>query len=125
MGLDPQPDNLVVLVEGHLRMRDVVAAMRVGEERFRTVASPLHRTADLLRRPQRHHLFRIDVDLGAEAAADIGRDHAQLVLRRNVVERRQHEAGDVRILRGGVKRVVLFGSVVVGHRRPRLHRIGN
>ena len=123
MGLYPQAQDLVVLVEGHLGMGDVVTAMRVGEEGFGAVAGPLHGAADLLRGPQRHHLFGIDVDLRTEAAADVGRDHAQLVLGRDVVERRQHEAGDVRVLRGRPQRVVLFGRVVIGDRRARLHRI--
>ncbi len=97
--------------------------MRVGEEGLGAVAGPFHRTADLLRGPQRHHLFGIDEDLRAEAAADVGGDHAQLVLGGDVVERRQHEAGDVRVLRGRVEREVLFRRVIIGDRRARLHRV--
>ena len=123
VGLHPQADDLVVLVERHLGMGDMVAAMRVGEEGLGAVAGPFHGTADLLGGPQRHHLFRIDEDLRAETAADVGRDHAQLVLGRDVVERRQHEAGDVRVLRRRVEREVLFRRVVIGDRRARLHRV--
>ena len=123
VGLDPKPQDLVVLVERHLRLRDMVAAVGVGKEGFGTVAGPFHRAADLLRGPQRHHFFRIDVDLRAEAAADIGRDHAQLVLGGDVVECRQHQTRDMRILRGRIEREMLFGLIVVGDRRARLHRV--
>ena len=121
VGLHLQPGDLVVGVERHLGMGDVVAAMRVREEGLGAVAGPFHGTADLLRGPQRHHLFGIDEDLGAEAAADVGGDHAQLVLGGDVVERRQHEAGDVRVLRRRIEREMLFRRVVIGDRRARLH----
>ena len=97
--------------------------MRVGQKGLRAVAGPFYRAADLLRGPQRHHLFRINVDLRAEAAADIGRNHAQFVLGGDVVERRQHQAGDVRVLRGRIERVVLLGLIVIRDRRARLHRV--
>ena len=99
--------------------------MRVGEEGLGAVAGPLHRTADLLGGPQRHHLLGVDEDFRAEAAADVGRHHPQLVLLRDVVERRQHEAGDMRILRGRVEREMLFRLVIFGDRRARLHRVRN
>ena len=86
VGFYPQGQDLVVLVERHLRLRDMVAAMRIGEEGFRAIAGPFHRATYLLGGPQRHHFFRIDVDLGAETAADIRRHYPQLVLLRDVVE---------------------------------------
>ena len=52
-----------------------------------------------LRRPQRHDFFGIDENLRAEAAADVRRDHAQLVLRRHADEGGDDEARDVRVLR--------------------------
>ena len=82
-------------------MRSVVAPMRVGKERLAAVADPFHRPADALRRPQRHHLFGIDEDLGPEAAADVGRDHAQLMLGCHPHEGRDHEPRHMRVL-GGV-----------------------
>ena len=97
--------------------------MGVGQEGLGAVAGPLHRAADLLRGPQRDHFFGIDEDLRAEAAADIGRDHPQLVLGRDVVERRQHQAGDMRVLRGGVEREMLLRRIVIGDRRAWLHRV--
>ena len=86
-------------------MGDVVAAMRVGEEGLGAVAGPFHRAPDLLGGPDADRLLGIDEDLGAEAAADIGRDHAQLVLRRDADEGRQHQPRHMRVLAGGVERV--------------------
>ena len=83
--------DLAVVVERHFGMGDMIAAVRVGQERFRAVAGPFHRPADLLRRPEADHLLGIDEDLRAEAAADVGRDHAQLVLGRHA-----DEGGDAR-----------------------------
>ena len=103
----PEAKDLAVLVGRHLRVGDVIAAMRVGQEGFDAVGGPLHRALDLLRRPDADRLFRIDEDLGAEAAADIRRDDAQLVLRRDADEGREHEAGHVRVLARRVERVVV------------------
>ena len=58
MVLARKAKNLAVGVERHLGVRDVVAAVRVGEERLRAVAGPFHRPADALRGPQRDHLLR-------------------------------------------------------------------
>ena len=123
VGLHPQRGDLVVLVERHLGLGQVIAAMGVGEEGLGAVAGPLHRAPHLLGGPQRHHFLGVDEDLGAEAAADIGRHHPQLVLLRDVVERRQHQAGDMRVLRRRVEREMLLGVVVFGDRRARLHRV--
>ncbi len=49
--VDLEAEDLVVLVERHLRLRQVVAAVRVGEEGLGAVGGPLHRPADFLRRP--------------------------------------------------------------------------
>ncbi len=50
-GLHLHADDLVVLVEAEFGMGDMIAAMRVGDEGFRTVGGPFHRTRHLLRRP--------------------------------------------------------------------------
>ena len=123
VGLDPQADDLVVLVKGDLGLGQMIAAVGVGEKGLGPVAGPLHRPTGALGGPQCHHFFRIDEDLGAEAAADIRRDDPQFVLLGDVVERRQHQARDVRILRGGVEREMLFRGIVFGDRRARLHRV--
>ena len=51
MVLGAQRQDLAVLVERKLGMGDVVAAMRVGQEDFRTIRRPLHRPAQLARGP--------------------------------------------------------------------------
>jgi hypothetical protein len=76
-----EAEDLAVLVHGHLGLRDVVAAMGVGQEGLGAVRGPLHGAAHLLGGPDAHGFFRVDEDLGAEAAAHIRRDDAQLVLR--------------------------------------------
>ena len=97
--------------------------MRVADEALRALAGPLHRPAELARRPQADDLLGIDEDLRAEAAADIGRDHAQLVLGRHADERGDHQPGDVRVLRCVPQRQVSAAGIVFGDCGARLHRI--
>ncbi len=97
------------------------ASVRKASERSEVhFTGPVH----LVRGPEADDLFGIDEDLGAETAADIRRDHAQLVLRRHADEGRDHEPRDVRVLAvvfQSVQRVV--ARVVVAERRARLHRV--
>ena len=122
-GLRAQAGDLAFGVERHLGMGDVVAAVRVGEEGFGAIRIPLHRPVHLARRPEADDLFRIDEDLRAEAAADVRRDHAQLVLRRHADEGRDHEARDVRVLRRVPQRQRVVAGIVIGERGARLDRV--
>ena len=122
-GLDPEPRDLAVGVQRHLRVRDMVAAVAIGEESLRAIGHPFHRPADLARRPQADDLLRIDENLGAEAAADIGRDHAQLVLGRHADEGGDDQARNVGILRGVPERETVRAGVVFADRGTRLDRI--
>jgi hypothetical protein len=97
--------------------------MRVRQEGLRAVARPLHRASDALGRPDADRLLGIDEDLGAESAADVGGDDAELVLGRDADEGGEHETGDMRVLRGRVKRVGLGARIVVADGRPRLHGV--
>ena len=63
----------------------MIAAMRIRQERFGAIRDPLDRAPHALGRPQADHLFRVDIDLGPESAADIRRDHPKFVFRRNCV----------------------------------------
>ena len=123
--IDAQAQNFAALVEREFAGHDLIAALRVAEQRFRTRRRPFDRTAaDPARRPHHERVFRIAAVLHAEAAADIGRDDAQFGLRDA-----QHLAGDrgagaVRILRGRVERVVVRLGMVVPDRGARLDRIG-
>ncbi len=63
------------------------------------------------------------VDLRAEAAADIGGNDAQLVLRDVQHEGAHQQPDHVRVLAGGVEREIARGGIELAHRRARLHRI--
>ena len=94
----------------------------VGQQAFGAGRQPFHRTADLLGGPQRHAVVRERAALQAEAAADIGRDHADLALGA-VEDVRQLHPHAVRVLRAGVERVLIVGLVVVADGDARLHRV--
>ena len=59
---------------------------------------PLHGAAEPARDRERERLLGVDVQLRAEAAADVGRDHAQLRLG-DAGDAAERDAGDVRHLR--------------------------
>ena len=123
--LDAHREELAVLVERELGVRHVIAAVRVGQERFAALARPLDRAVDALARPDDRGLFGVQEDLRAEAAADVGRDHAHLVLRQSQHERRHQQALDVRVLARHVERVAVVGAGVRRDRGARLDRVGN
>ena len=115
--------ELAVRVERELGVRDVVASVGVGQERLAPLRGPLDRAIHPLARPHHRRLFRIEEDLRAEAAADVGRDHAHLVLRQTEHERRHEQTLDVRILARDVERVRVVGAVVRRRCRARLDRV--
>ena len=78
-----EPRNLLFVVERQFGGRDVVAALRIAEEMLGAVGDPFHRTLEPLRRDSRKRIFAERKQLGAEAAAGIGRDDPHL-LRRDV-----------------------------------------
>ncbi len=122
---DAQRQELAVLVQRQLCGRDVVAPMRVGHERFGTVRRPLHRPLQLAGGPGNDRLLGVVVDLGAEAAADIGRKDAQLAFRDMQHERAHQQPDHVRVLAGRVEREVARGRVEIADRGARLHRVGD
>ena len=92
---------------------------------FGAVGRPLHRPAHFARRPQADDFLGIDEDLGAEAAADVGRDDAQLVLGRHADEGGDHQPRHMRVLAGVPQREVIVAGVVFGQRRARLDGVGH
>ena len=96
--VDPQREELAVLVERQLGLGDMVAAVGVGHEGLGAVGRPLDRPAEPCGGPGDERLLGVVEDLGAEAAADIGRDHAQLVLGDAEDEGAHQQADDVRVL---------------------------
>ena len=124
-GHDPHRQEFPVLVERELGLRHVVAAMRVGLEGLDPLRSPLDRAVQLPGRPREHHFLSVEIDLGAEAAADVGRDHAHLVLGKPQHERRHQQPLDVGILAGHVERVGVVTRGIARDRRARLDRVGD
>jgi hypothetical protein len=120
----PQGEEMTILVERQFGQRVVVAAMGVGQEGFAAVAGPLDRPADLLAGPDQRGLFAVEIDLGAETTAHVGRHHTQLVLGDAQHEGAHQQALDVRVLVGDVERVVVVGAAVAGVGATRLHRVG-
>ena len=125
LSLHPHRQDLAFVVKGELRMGEMVTAVRVAQERLGAIGHPLHRPADLLRRPDADRLLGIDEDLRAETAADIRRDHPQLVLGCDADEGRQHQPGHMRVLAGGIERERLGAAVIVADCGARLHRVGD
>ena len=113
--------DLARSVHRQFRMGNMITAMRVGKEALGALRRPFDRAAaDALGSPDADHFFGIDEDLGAEAAADIGRDDPQLVLRRQAVEGRDHQPRHMGILARGIKRVVIGARVIGADRGARL-----
>ncbi len=110
-------------VEGELGVADVIAAVRVGGERLAALARPLDGAADPARGPGDEQLLGVVEDLRAEAAADVGRDHPQLVLGHVQRERGHEQPDEVRVLRGRVQRVRVAGGVVAAVGGAGLHRV--
>ena len=118
-----QAQELAVRIQRQFGGRDMVAAVGVGDEGLCPVAGPFDRAPQHLRRHRDDGFLGIVIDLGAEAAADIRRIDPQLVLRDRQHERAHQEPDHVRILAGGVERVVAVGGVVVANGAAGLHRV--
>jgi hypothetical protein len=98
--------------------------MRVGQEGLAALGRPLDGAVEL-GCPGGSHVLGVQEDLGAEAAAHVGRDHAHLVLGQAQHEGRHQQALDVRVLVGHVQRVLVRGAVVAGVGGARLHGVGD
>ena len=86
---------------------------------LRAGLDPLDRPPELARGPARDQLLAVDLELGAEAAADVGGDHANVVL--GQAEQQRHEQPhEVRHLGRGPERQRT--RAVVGQHAPRLDR---
>jgi hypothetical protein len=121
--LHAQREEVALRVGRELGGGHVVAAVRIGQERLAAFGRPLDRPADALARPDERGLFRVQEDLRAEAAADIGRDHAHLRLGQPEHERAHQQPLDVRVLVRDVQGVALVVLRVARVRGARLHRV--
>jgi hypothetical protein len=99
--------------------------MGVGQEAFGALAGPLDAAVELLRGPGQRHVLGVQEDLGAEAAAHVGRDHPHLVLGQAQHEGRHQQPLHMRVLVGDVERVLVVGAAVAADRDARLHRVGH
>jgi hypothetical protein len=93
---------------------------RVGEI-FAAVLGPLDRAIKQLRRRHHGHVLGVDAELGAEAAADVGRGHAQACV--EVHQRGQRLRQIVRLLGRGVHGDAAVGGTHFGQRAARLDRV--
>ena len=75
------PVIVPVLGRGQLDLLDDVAAVDGRAERLRALLDPLDRPVQPPREREAERLLGVDVELGAEAAAHVGGDHAQPRLR--------------------------------------------
>ncbi len=99
--------------------------MGVADKSLAAVGRPLDVAVELFGRPGQAHVFGIQIDLGAEAAADVGRNHTHLVLGQAHHKRRQQQALDVRVLVGDIEHVFIGRAAVRADHRARLHGVGN
>ena len=105
---------------GELDLLDHVAPVDRRQVSLGTLLRPLDRAAELAGERDHDHVLRVHVELGAEATADVRRDHADLRLG-NAEDERVGRAHDVRSLRGGRDRHVA-GGAHLAERGARLHR---
>jgi hypothetical protein len=91
------------------------------EHRLGALLDPLHRGADLARRRGCDELLGIGVQLGAEPAADVGRDRPHLGLA-HAADDRQERPQEVRHLGRAVHDELVGGRVPVGDDAARLDR---
>ncbi len=121
--VDLHRDDAPVRGETHARLREVVARLRVGQHSLRPARRPLDGPAQLLRGPDDRRDLDGEMPLHAEAAADIGRDDADLVFGNSERVDREPAPEIVRLLSRGVERIAVAGRVVVAGVGARLHRI--
>jgi hypothetical protein len=122
--LDPRGEQLALLGRGHLHVLGDVAAVDGGEVALGALLDPLHRHAEPLGDRDRDRFLGVEVQLGAEAAADVRRDHPDLGL---VDPGDQGHQGleDVGDLGGGVEGELALGGDRRHHHATRLDRVGD
>ena len=96
-------------------------ACEVADEGFESIGDELDRPTERDRRGDRRHLVAIRVDLEAEAAAHVRRDHAHARLRQAEMPR-DDPLHHVDGLRGMPDRELLLRGIVIGEDAARLER---
>ncbi len=119
--LDAESEERAVAVERQLGRREIVARLRVAEERLGARADPFDRTPDRLRAKQHERHLVIDRGLHAEAAADVAGDDADAAFRDLQHRMGQLGAEIMGALQGRVDGVAILDGVVFADRAARLH----
>ena len=125
IGLGPKRGEVIVAVQRQFDLGHMIAAMRVRHKRFGTRRGPFDRTPDLLGRKGAECLLRVMEDFGAEPTAHIRGNDAQLMLGDAQHERTHKKPDHMRVLAGGIERVVICAGVPVPYSHARLHRVGD
>ena len=99
----------------------MVARMGGCEERLAASLHPLDRPPEALGEETERHVLRIEQALHTEPAADIGRHHADAILRQ-VEDVAKSVAHEMRDLRARPQRQLALGRVPVGEPAPALER---
>ena len=121
---DAQGQKMPVRVERQVGFGLMVAGLMVGEKNLAAGGDPLDRPADALGRPQDQHMLGVDEILGAEPAADIGRNEPYC-RRRHA----QHPGGvvarGVDALARDVRRIPAIIRIPNANHPARLDRVGD
>ena len=111
-----------LVVEADRDLVRLLALLGRGQHVLVAILDPAHGPPEPAREERDQHVLGIDDELGAEAAAHVGRDHAHLVRRQ--AEQVADELADlVRHLRRRPHRELAAGWVPVGDEPARLHRL--
>ena len=118
-----QRDEPQVPVERQLGIDQAAAGGFVGEQAFGPLADPSDRAPGDLRRPQHQAVFGIAAALGAESAAHVVADDAELALRQAEYPPRQGGPDGVHRLDRTADGIAVLIGVVVADAAARLHGV--
>jgi hypothetical protein len=121
--LDPHPEDLALARGGDRDLLDLAAPVGGGDVVLRPRLGPLHRLAETPRQRERERLLGVDVELGAEAAADVRGDDADLAVG-DAADQGEQVAHEVGHLRGRVDGERAAHRLRDDHDRSGLHRRG-
>jgi len=123
--LHAQAGDRAVAPGGDLHVLDVVAPVGGGHVVLAPALHELDRAGQPLGGPGGDRHVRIEEDLGTEAAADLGRDHPQLMLGDPQHEGGQQDLHDMWALAGHPDSGVLCAGIVAGQGTAGLHGGGD
>ena len=121
-GAHPHGQEIAVPVERERRLGDVVAALVIADQPFRSLAGPFHRPPGLARCPEHQDLFRVHAAPEPETAAHVIRDDADPVLGQMEDVARKRASQPMRVVDCGMERVTP-GAVDIAQEGARLHGV--